>query len=374
VEYVRRPERTGFKAGALAHGMRSVVGELVAIFDADFLPPSDMLLASVPHFRDPRVGMIQARWGYLNRGASTFTEAQAIMLDAHFMIEHGGRAAAGLYFNFNGTAGVWRAAAIRDAGGWQSDTLTEDLDLSYRAQLRGWRFLFLPGLVCPGELPIEMGAFKSQQHRWAKGATQVMLKILPRVWASAAPLRTKVEATFHLTSNCAYLLMVIDATFFLVPSIVIRHRLGWHPWLVLDLPLFFFATVCHLGFFLAGQRSIFGSTRGRMCHLPALMALGIGLGMTNARAVVEALLGRTSDFVRTPKRGVGGGGRGRGLYRVELAGWEYLEVVLGLFYAGAIVWAISRHAWFAVPVLALFQNGFLFTGLAALLEQQRRHG
>ncbi len=378
IEHLRRRGRSGYKAGALAEGLARARGELVAIFDADFVPSPDILLRSVPCFGDPRIGMVQARWDHLNRDSSVFTQVQAIMLDAHFMIEHGGRCRSDLYFNFNGTAGVWRAAAIRDAGGWQADTLTEDLDLSYRAQLRGWRFLFQSGLTCPGELPVEMSAFKSQQHRWAKGATQVMLKLLPAVWRSPIPLRRKTEATFHLSGNVAYLLMIIDSVFFLVPGIAIRNQLGWNWTLLLDLPLFCFATLCHLWFFMAGQVAIFHSTKGCKRYVPALLSLGVGLGLNNARAVLEALLGRASEFVRTPKLGDRALGRDHtraaraGDYAVALAGWEYVEVALGLFYTAAVGWALHQHVWAAVPILLLFQNGFLFAGLSALRERRQR--
>jgi len=376
IEYLHRSERRGFKAGALARGLARARGELVAVFDADFVPPPDLLLAVVPAFRDPRIGMVQARWTHLNREVSTVTQVQAMMLDAHFVIEHGARCNAGLCFNFNGTAGLWRTAAIRDAGGWQSDTLTEDLDLSYRAQLRGWRFLFLPEVTCAGELPVEITAFKSQQHRWAKGATQVMLKLLPRIWRSALPRRAKVEATFHLSSNVAYLLMVLDSLFFLLPSVVIRYRLGWWPTFWIDAPLFLFATVSHLYFFATAQQALYGTLRGRRRYLPGLLSLGVGLGLNNARAVAEALLGRASEFVRTPKLGPHAlrGARAvvRGAYRVELHGWEFVEIAAGAAYAVFTAWAIHRGLWLAVPFLVLFLNGFLATGVCSLWEARAR--
>jgi cellulose synthase/poly-beta-1,6-N-acetylglucosamine synthase-like glycosyltransferase len=378
IEHLRRVERNGFKAGALAWGLERARGEFVAIFDADFVPDPRVLEQSVRHFHDQRLGMIQTRWEHLNRNYSAFTQVQAIWLDAHFTVEHGARCASGLFFNFNGTAGIWRVATIRDSGGWQWDTLTEDLDLSYRAQLRGWRFLFLPTLSSPGELPTEMSAFKSQQYRWAKGATQVMRKLLPQVWSRSLPLRTRVEATFHLTSNFAYLIMVIDSVFFLAPSVIIRHSLGWHPIFWIDVPIFFFASLCHLLFFAVGQRAIFGSLKGRLRYVPALMSFGIGLGINNARAVVDALLGRESDFVRTPKRGEAAlGARSAwqllgAAYRIEPRGWEYLELGLGLSYAFCLAWAGIHRIWAALPILLLFQNGFLLTGLYGLLERRRR--
>src|SRR6185369_1972792 len=197
IKYIHRTDRVGYKAGALEEGLKTARGEFVAIFDADFIPTSDFLIRLMPHFGDPKVGMVQARWGHINQDYSLLTKIQSILLDGHFVLEHGGRNRAGHFFNFNGTAGVWRRCVIGDAGGWQHDTLTEDLDLSYRAQLRGWRFHFLPDLVVPAELPVEMNAFKSQQHRWAKGSIQTCRKLLPEILQSNQPFGVKAEAFFH---------------------------------------------------------------------------------------------------------------------------------------------------------------------------------
>ena len=208
IKYLHRVDRTGYKAGALEAGLQQASGEFIAIFDADFVPPKDFLLRTLGYFeRDPKVGMVQARWGHLNRDYSLLTRIQSILLDAHFVLEHGGRNRAGCFFNFNGTAGVWRRETIGDAGGWQHDTLTEDLDLSYRAQLKGWRFIFMPDLVSPAEVPVEMNSFKSQQHRWAKGSIQTCIKLMPRILRSSQPLAVKAEAFFHLSANFNYLLM-----------------------------------------------------------------------------------------------------------------------------------------------------------------------
>src|SRR5262249_41919761 len=209
IKYLHRVDRTGYKAGALEAGLRAARADYIAIFDADFIPPKDFLLKTLPHSANPKVGMVQARWGHINQGYSLLTKIQAIMLDGHFVLEHGGRNRAGCFFNFNGTSGVWRRAAIVDAGGWQHDTLTEDLDLSYRAPLRGWQFLFLPTLVTPAEVPVEMNAFKSQQFRWAKGSIQTCRKLLPLILMSDLPLKVKAEAFFHLPANFNYLLMIV---------------------------------------------------------------------------------------------------------------------------------------------------------------------
>src|SRR6266436_1205079 len=204
IRYFHRADRSGYKAGALEAGLKVARGEFIGIFDADFIPTADFLTTLIPHFHNPKVGMVQARWGHINQNYSLLTKIQAILLDGHFILEHGGRNRGGRFFNFNGTAGIWRREAIADAGGWQHDTLTEDLDLSYRAQMKGWRFVFLQDVVAPAEIPVEMNAFKSQQHRWAKGSVQTCKKLLPRILASDLPLAIKTEATFHLTANFAY--------------------------------------------------------------------------------------------------------------------------------------------------------------------------
>ena len=236
IKYYHRADRAGYKAGALEAGLKAARGEFVAIFDADFIPPSDFLTHLMPHFADPRVGMVQARWGHINQDYSLLTKIQSILLDGHFVLEHGGRNRSGRFFNFNGTAGAWRRTAIDDAGGWQHDTLTEDLDLSYRAQLRGWRFVFLSDLIAPAEVPVEMNAFKSQQHRWAKGSVQTCRKLLPRILRSDLPLGVKAEAFFHLTANFNYPLMCILSVL-MFPSMVIRYNMGWYEMILIDVPL-----------------------------------------------------------------------------------------------------------------------------------------
>src|SRR5512135_434807 len=307
ISYVHRTNRKGFKAGALEHGLALAKGEFVAVFDADFVPEPDFLRRTIPYFTDPGIGMVQARWGHLNRDYSALTQAQAILLDGHFVIEHTARNRSGRFFNFNGTAGIWRRTTIASAGGWQHDTLTEDLDLSYRAQLKGWKFVFLPEVVAPAEIPVEMSAFKSQQHRWAKGSIQTAMKLLPRIWKSELPADVKKEAFFHLTANVAYLLMIPLAV--LMPiTVVVRVSHGWMEVLLLDLPFFAAATMSVCVFYVASQREVGASRWQRVKYLPLLMALGIGLSVNQARAVVEALLGHQTGFTRTPKRGVQGPG------------------------------------------------------------------
>lgn len=368
IVHLHRTNRQGFKAGALAEGLESATGDFVAIFDADFVPPADMLQKTVHYFSDDEVGMVQTRWGHLNRSDSTLTEVQGILLDAHFLIEHGGRCYSGCFFNFNGTAGIWRREAIDEAGGWQHDTLTEDLDLSYRSQLKKWRFLFLPDVVCPAELPASVGAFKSQQHRWAKGSIQVMLKLLPTIWRAPVASKIKWEAFFHLTGNLCYLLMLVNSIFFVIPSMVVRRHLDWWLVLAIDGPLFVMLSASFIYFYLTAQKAALGSLKGRKRFIPALMAVGLGLTINNSRAVIEALRGVKSPFVRTPKDG--DVEAKANVYRMPRNIWSYFEVGLGMMYTAAIVWAITAGAWGSIPFLVLFQNGFYFMGLMSLIESK----
>src|SRR6476660_3551175 len=278
IKYLHRTDRTGYKAGALEAGLKQARGEFVGIFDADFIPSSDFLVRLMPQFADPKVGMVQARWGHINQDYSLLTKIQSILLDGHFVLEHGGRYRAGRFFNFNGTAGVWRASAIADAGGWQHDTLTEDLDLSYRAQLRGWRFVFLSDLIAPAEVPVEMNAFKSQQHRWAKGSIQTCRKLLPEILRADVPVKVKVEAFFHLSANFNYLLMIV-LSLLMLPAMVVRHDMGMYEMLLIDVPLFAAATLSVFNFYMISQHEIYPDWKARLKHLPAVMAVGIGLAL-----------------------------------------------------------------------------------------------
>ncbi len=289
ISYHHRTNREGFKAGALAEGMKTAKGEFVAIFDADFTPPEDFLLRTIHHFSDPGIGMVQTRWTHINRNYSILTQVEAILLDGHFVLEHSGRARSGVFFNFNGTAGVWRRKAIEEAGGWQHDTLTEDTDLSYRAQLKGWKFIYLQDVECPAELPVEMTAFKTQQARWAKGLIQTGKKILPQVLKSDAPLRTKIEAWYHLTANLSYPLMIVLSVL-LLPAMIIRFYQGWFQMLYIDLPLFMASTFSISSFYLVSQRELFPRSWPRsLLYLPILQvpqAIGMGpVGRTADRHI-----------------------------------------------------------------------------------------
>ena len=371
IRHLHRADRTGYKAGALAAGLKVAQGDYIAIFDADFLPPADFLRRTLPCFADPAVGMVQTRWTYINRRYSLLTEVQAILLDGHFVLEHGGRSRAGLFFNFNGTAGVWRRAAIEDAGGWEFDTLTEDTDLSYRAQIRGWKFRYLPEVECPSELPVDMNAFKTQQARWAKGLIQTAKKTLPRVFRAAVPRRVKLEAFWHLTGSICYPLMVIFSLLVL-PAMIVRFYQSWWQMLWIDLPLFLVATASVSTFYLTAQRELYpGRWQRTFLFLPLLMAVGIGLALRNARAVLEALWGVESPFVRTPK------------YRIETRreAWHskvyrtadrkllpWVELGLGGYFVWATLYAFLNENYATVPFLCLFLWGYSYTGLLSLTQ------
>jgi cellulose synthase/poly-beta-1,6-N-acetylglucosamine synthase-like glycosyltransferase len=370
VHHVRRENRAGYKAGALDAGLSLARGELILVFDADFVAPPDVLEKTVGSFTDPRVGMVQVRWGHINRDYSLLTQVQSIMLDGHFVMEHGARSRSGRFFNFNGTAGIWRREAISDAGGWQHDTLTEDLDLSYRAQMRGWRFAYLQDLVSPAELPVEMNGFKAQQQRWSKGSVQTCKKLLPRVLASDLPWWIKVESTFHLTANLAYPLMVLLAAL-LFPAMVMRYSMGWQEMLVVDVPIFLaaFASVC--SFYVFSQKELFPDTwRSRLRYIPAVLGIGIGISLNNAVAVVDGLFGRPSEFKRTPKYRIEGAGDEWQLKRYKGAtGWiPYVELALGLYFSIVALYAIAYGLYGALPFIGLFQLGFLYTAGMSLVQ------
>jgi cellulose synthase/poly-beta-1,6-N-acetylglucosamine synthase-like glycosyltransferase len=370
VTYLHRDNREGYKAGALAEGLKTAKGEFVAIFDADFVPPPDFLLKCIHHFTDPKVGMVQTRWTHINRNYSLLTQVEAILLDGHFVLEHSGRARSGVFFNFNGTAGMWRRCAIDEAGGWEHDTLTEDTDLSYRAQLKGWKFLYLQDVECPAELPVEMTAFKTQQARWAKGLIQVSKKILPRVFASDASRHVKIEAVYHLTANLSYPLMIVLSVL-LMPAMIIRFYQGWFQMLYIDLPLFLASTFSISSFYLVSQKELFPKSWLRsLLYLPLLMALGIGLTVTNTRAVLEALAGKQTAFARTPKYRVESKKDkvGAKKYRKRLGWVPWIELLIGAYFALAVFYAIDNENYFTVPFLLLFVIGYWVTGLMSLLQ------
>ena len=370
VYYLHRNNREGYKAGALEAGLKTAKGEFVAIFDADFVPPPEFLMKCIHHFTDPKVGMVQTRWTHINRNYSLLTQVEAILLDGHFVLEHSGRARSGVFFNFNGTAGMWRRRAIDEAGGWEHDTLTEDTDLSYRAQLKGWKFLYLQDVECPAELPVEMTAFKTQQARWAKGLIQVSKKILPQVFASDVSRHVKIEAVYHLTANLSYPLMIVLSVL-LMPAMIIRFYQGWFQMLYIDLPLFLASTFSISSFYLVSQKELFPKRWLRsLVYLPLLMSLGIGLTITNTRAVLEALVGKQTSFVRTPKYRVESKKDrvGAKKYRKRLGWVPWIELLIGTYFALAVFYAIDNENYFTVPFLLLFVIGYWVTGLMSLLQ------
>ncbi|MGC2659434.1 MAG: glycosyltransferase family 2 protein, partial [Bryobacteraceae bacterium] len=305
IEYLHRTNRHGYKAGALQEGLKSATGEFVAIFDADFIPPADFLMRTVHFFADPEVGVVQTRWSYLNKEFNILTQVEAMLLDGHFVLEHGARCGAGLFFNFNGTAGVLRRTMIEDAGGWQHETLTEDSDLSYRAQLNGWRFVYIPSLDCPSELPVETYGFQVQQSRWAKGLTQVAKKLLPRILKADLPLRVKIEAIMHLTPNISYPLMIVVSALML-PVMIVRFYMGWFQMVLIDFPLIVASFWSISAFYLYAQKELYPKSWWKsIAFLPFLMAAGVALTISNTKAVLEAIFGIQTSFARTPKYAIG---------------------------------------------------------------------
>ena len=368
IKVVRRGDRTGFKAGALAAGLEQARGELLAVFDADFVPQPEFLRMSVPYFADPHIGLVQGRWMHINRTYSLLTQVQSIFLDGHFMIEHIARNRSNCFFNFNGTAGVWRREAIVAGGGWEHDTLTEDLDLSYRAQLIGWKFLYLPELAVPSELPVDVNGFKTQQYRWAKGAIQTGRKLIGRVLRSPLPWRVKFEAFVHLTNNISYPLMLL-LSLLIFPAMLLRHGTSTRMLLLVDLPFFLSATLSVLVFYLMSQVAGGAGWRKQIRYLPALMGMGIGLSVVNAHAVLTGMVQRGGTFHRTPK------------YRIERTGQQWrgkryragggstfaVEAVLAVYFVFCTAYAVVHGMWLSVPFLLLFVQGYGYMSVLSIL-------
>src|SRR5205809_4937901 len=373
VQLIHRVDRTGFKAGALAAGLESAAGEFVCILDADFVAPPDLLQHTIHFFTDPKIGMIQSRWGHLNRGYSLLTRMQAMFLDGHLVLEQTARSRSGRFFNFNSTAGLWRRSCIEEAGGWQADTLCEDLDLSYRAQLAGWKFVYLADVVTPAELPVDMNGFKSQQHRWTKGSIQTCKKLLPRIWRSQLPFPIKVEATGHLMSNFAYLLLAFLCVL-LHPSAGAPQG-GWLRTFLVDIPVFLAASVSVAVFYICAQRELHPRTWLReILFLPCLLALGFDLSLNNARAVLEALINHKSDFTRTPKYGIERKSqKWRGCkYRPLKSALPLAELAFAIYFSYFVVFAIVHGQFLSVPFLLMFQGGFLYVCVSSFVSRWSR--
>ena len=373
IEYRHRTNRHGYKAGALQEGLATATGEFIAIFDADFIPPPDFLMRTVHYFTKPDVGVVQTRWSYLNKEYNILTQVEAMLLDGHFVLEHGARCGAGYFFNFNGTAGIIRRRMIDDAGGWQHDTLTEDSDLSYRAQLRGWRFVYVMGVDCPSELPVETYSFQVQQSRWAKGLTQVAKKLLPKILRAKLPWRVKAEAFLHLTPNISYPLMVVISALML-PVMIIRFYMGWFQMLLLDFPLIIASFFSISAFYLMAQRELYPKGwRKTIVFLPMLLAAGVALTVSNTKAVMEALFGVQTSFVRTPKYAFGTDKEKRApqAYR-RRSGWlPYIEIAIGSYFLFMVAWAIDSFNFLSIPFLMLFVCGYYWAGLTTLYQEYR---
>jgi len=369
-EYIHRDDRSGFKAGALKAGLEVIPDDLVAVFDADFVPPADFLEKTVPWFRDPAVGMVQTRWTYLNRDYSLLTRIQAVLLDGHFALEHSARCASGRFFNFNGTGGIFRRAAIVDAGGWEGDTLTEDLDLSYRAQLHGWRFEYLPGVACPSELPVDIFGLKNQQHRWTKGAIQVGRKLLPRIWRSPVPLKVKLEATFHLSANLSYLLLVLVSLLMPLAAMARADRISGGAFAA-EVLVFGLTTASIFIFYGVALRELHPDWKLRLRGVPFIIAVGIGMCVNNAWAVTEALAGRQTPFVRTAKYRIESlRDRWKGKqYRSARGPSFFVEFAFAAYAVAGFALVAAAREWAALPYIGLFVAGYLYVfGLSV------RHG
>ncbi|MEP0822800.1 MAG: glycosyltransferase [Ignavibacterium sp.] len=373
IKHLVRQDRAGFKAGALKAGLEKAEGEFLAIFDADFVPKPDFLRKTIPYFyQDPKVAVVQTRWEHLNCDYSLLTRAQAMALDGHFVIEQDVRNKAGFFINFNGTGGVWRRSAIEDAGNWHSDTLTEDLDLSYRAQLRGWKFKYLSDVTSPAELPSELNALKTQQFRWTKGAIETARKLLPEVWKSDFPLRVKIHSTFHLTNNIVFPFILL-AGLLNVPLIFIKQN-GGHELYFTLMSVFVLAFIGSFLFYLFSQKSVYPDWRRRLLLFPLFMAGSMGFAVNNSRAVFEGLFRRKSEFVRTPK------------YRIEHKQDSWLqkkyapskinwvvaiEILLAVYCFFGVISSLYYLELAAIPFQLLYFAGFAFVSTLSIRHALR---
>lgn len=366
IKLIHRTNRKDFKAGALKAGVEQAKGEFLAIFDADFVPQKDFLLKTIPYMvMDTRIGLVQGRWGHLNRTASGLTLAQSIGIDGHFVVEQSARSWGNLFMNFNGTAGVWRKQAIIDAGGWEGDTLTEDMDLSYRSQLAGWKMKFVFDVIVPAELPDDINAFKAQQFRWAKGSIQTAMKVLPKVFKAKVPFRIKLGAFLHTTHYSIHPCMLFTA-------LCAYPLLAWYE-PVSDLPtwvftvgftLIFLAAIAPSTLYFVAQRcSGYTGWKMRMLTLPVLMAMGVGIAISNTHAWFSAVLGSKGSFVRTPKTG----GK-KTHFRQKFPFLAFLEVAVGIYCVLGLIAYIGARKFIIGPFLALYAIGFLAVGALSFIQ------
>ncbi len=361
IAYIHRTSRTGFKAGALKEGLKSAKGELIGIFDADFVPSSDFLKETIPYFIDPNVGMLQTRWGHLNFDYSLLTRAQSMGIDGHFCIEQASRAWSGFFMNFNGTAGVWRKKTIEDAGGWQADTLTEDLDLSYRAQLKGWQLAFSPQVVCPAEVPVTINAFKSQQHRWAKGSIQTAKKNLGKLFKSDAPVLVKIQAFLHLTHYLVHPMMLL-VVLTSIPMLYTQWFFNNLAYPIMIFTMLCLATLGPSSMYLFSQRILYRDWKSRIKYLPFLICLGTGIAVNNTKAVLEAFFDIKSGFIRTPKYGIKrkeDKWKGK-RYSIPLDSVSILEFFLGLYSLTGLFMFLFFSKYLVSPFLFIYTAGFFY--------------
>src|SRR3989339_1322079 len=367
IQHVRRTNREGFKAGALKEGMKSAKGKYIAIFDADFIPRKDFLRNTLRYFTTDKIGLVQTRWEHLNEDYSILTKIQALALNGHFVIEQTVRNKSGFFIQFNGTGGVWLKECIEDAGNWNADTLTEDLDLSYRAQLRGWKFVYLRDFTTPAELPAEMNALKAQQFRWTKGAIETSKKLLPLVWKSKIPMRVKLQSTFHLTNNLVFPFILL-AAILNVPLIFIKNS-GSHELYFAILSLFVLAFVSSFIFYLYSQKDIRTDWRKKIVLFPLFMAGSMGFAVNNSRAVIEGLLSRKSEFVRTPKfklENEKDSWIGKHYTSRKIGLSVYVELIMALYCLVGIGSSIYFSEIAALPFQILFFLGFSFVSLTSI--------
>ncbi|MCI0448731.1 MAG: glycosyltransferase family 2 protein [Chlorobi bacterium] len=366
IKHIHRDDRSGFKAGALKKGLETAKGEFVAIFDADFIPRKNFLKVVLPYFKDPKIGMVQTRWEHLNRSYSLVTQIQALALDGHFVIEQQVRNKAGYFINFNGTSGIWRTECIFDAGNWEADTLTEDLDLSYRAQLKGWKFKYLTDFSTPSEVPSEINSLKSQQFRWTKGAIETAKKMLFRVWGSGVPLKTKIMCTFHLTNNIVFPFILI-ACLLNMPIVLIKNS-GHYDTYFLFMSVFVLAFIASFLFYLYSQKDVYEDWRSRILLFPVFMAGSMGFAINNTKAVFEGLLNKKSEFVRTPKYGIEGEKdtwQDKKYVQKKIKLSVIFELLVALYSFACVIVSLVTLQISAIPFQLMFAFGF---GLVAYLS------
>ncbi len=376
IVHLHRNDRQGYKAGALEGGLTRAKGEFIAIFDADFIPPPEFLDEILPYFVNPQVGMVQARWGHINQDYSLLTRVQSMGIDGHFGVEQPARSWGGLFMNFNGTGGIWRKKAIEDAGGWEHDTLTEDMDLSYRAQLKGWKLEFSPSMVCPAELPAHIHAFKAQQHRWAKGSIQTARKLLGRILRARIPLPVKLEAVLHLTHYLVHPLMLIVVLTSL-PMLFTQWFYASLSYPIMFFSLITLATSGPSSLYCYSQCLLYRDWLKNIKYLPLLICLGTGIAVSNTKAILEAFGKRTGAFIRTPKYDIWSKADNwrRKVYRSPESLLSILEFLMGCYALVALILFLTLRKYFISPFLVIYTLGFFsvfFLSMSHSMRGRRR--